>query len=307
MFYSLFEKSIAIEVTGKDAERYANSRLSNDAKSLPPGHACLAATLSPQGRTLGLFTVLRLGEQRFLLVSDAGDPAKALGAVKQYMAANRVTVWDKSQEWKLAHLFLDPQEEARLWQALGSAPPAAEDLSCLSLENTFWIRRIRSDVAGIDLLCPATLIDAIIAKLKQLGAVQLSRERREVLRFKAAIPSFPKEINEEHLLPEAGLRSAVSLNKGCYVGQEIMSKIESQGKSPRKLIVLALDGPDSIPAGTQVFVADTTYGKVVSSVYDPEAGKTLFFAYVKNEPTLQAGSTAFVLGRKAEVLKERSW
>jgi aminomethyltransferase len=63
----------------------------------------------------------------------------------------------------------------------------------------------------------------------------------EALRIAAGYPAFPSEIGEDYIPLEAGLWSAVSFAKGCYIGQEIIARMESRGQIARKLVRLHLE------------------------------------------------------------------
>ena len=66
------EDAVVLRVSGKDARRYLNNRLSNDLRSAKPGDVVRAAALTPQGRVEGLFSVFIENEEVFLLVCVGG-------------------------------------------------------------------------------------------------------------------------------------------------------------------------------------------------------------------------------------------
>jgi folate-binding Fe-S cluster repair protein YgfZ len=103
--YFQFPSPIVFAVSGKDSERYLNARLTNNIRTLEINKSCLAAQLSPQGKTEGLFRVYRDQSDHFLLYADGGDSAQILTAFKRYIVADRVEVEDLSNAYRLVHLF----------------------------------------------------------------------------------------------------------------------------------------------------------------------------------------------------------
>jgi len=74
---------------------------------------------------------------------------------------------------------------------------------------------------------------------------------------------------------------AVSFNKGCYLGQEIVERIRAMGKVHKKLERLVLDAAEPVPAGTKMTVAGKE-AEITSSIYSPELGKVVALGYVRD-------------------------
>ena len=76
---------LILEISGKDAKRYLNARLTNNIKDLAVGGSCIAGMLNPQGRTEGIFTVLHRNEGEYIAYCDGGEHQRILTALKRYM------------------------------------------------------------------------------------------------------------------------------------------------------------------------------------------------------------------------------
>lgn len=97
----------------------------------------------------------------------------------------------------------------------------------------------------------------------------------EAHRIRAGVPRFRLDVDSRTIPHELGLlAAAVSMTKGCYRGQETVSKVFYLGKPPRRFVQLSLDGsPNVLPKpGTAVFLGDTQVGTLTSSVQDYEEG-----------------------------------
>lgn len=90
------------------------------------------------------------------------------------------------------------------------------------------------------------------------------------LRIESGIPEFGREITEESNPLEVGLESAISFEKGCYIGQEIIARMESRGKRARRLVGLRLAGEVLSPG--PVLHNGSDVGRLTSSAYSPDLG-----------------------------------
>jgi tRNA-modifying protein YgfZ len=213
---------------GKDVARYLNSRLTNDIKGLPLGGSCLAAALNPQGRTEGFFTVYRLDEGEFLLACDGGDGTAVVAALLRYKVADRIEYDDISPETTLVHVS---SSVAELLANEGKLPPLASQGHFSIKDGLLITKRIRSDEHGYDCIVPRNAVAELFGSFREI-----SRSEYTARRISARIPSFPEELNPERLFSESQFMEAVSFKKGCYVGQEVITKLDTFGRLPRRLL-----------------------------------------------------------------------
>lgn len=250
--------AIILRVTGRDSERYLHARLTNNIKALPVGQSCLAAALTPLGKTQVLMTLLRVGSAEFLLWVDGGEPSQVVGALKQYLVADRVEVEDRSDSLGVFHLseVLDPLTVAASCPVNRGFGPG---LDCLVLRT----------------------VEADFTRALQNNGWRIS-EPSEILlaRIKANLPRFPEEINENHLFADANLGEAVAINKGCYVGHEVIERVDARGKAPHRIIAIFTKA--SVTPTAQVKSAEKTLGTVITVA--PFVGCSYCFAYIKNIP-----------------------
>lgn len=87
----------------------------------------------------------------------------------------------------------------------------------------------------------------------------------QALRIEAGYPEFGHEFGENDIPLEVGLTYAVSFTKGCYLGQEIIARMESRARTPRRLVGARLQGAVSVPA-------DFTHGRLTSLAFSPRLG-----------------------------------
>ena len=278
MPYHLFKNAIIIQASGADTERYLNARLTNDIKKLADLQSCQAAALNAQGKTEAFVLVVRIDSENFLLACDGGDPEEILSALGRFIVADRVELKDISTDYSLLHIT-DLESSAKLTSELG-----AEDGSLVKLDNGFLTTRTRLESAGSDLLIKT---ESINESLSSLETEKLNDDKWNLARVSSGLPSFPDELNSKHLFSEAGLTSAISFTKGCYVGQEVMEKIDAFAKTPFILKRVSLGGKVELAKASQVNNEEgLKLGAIISYAYSEEDDKTFAFARLKNSENL---------------------
>jgi aminomethyltransferase len=92
----------------------------------------------------------------------------------------------------------------------------------------------------------------------------------EAYRISRGWPRYPNEIGEDYIPLEAGLRAAVSFTKGCYIGQEIIARMDSRGQMAKRLMRLRLHGPAA--AGEALLAEGAAAGMLTSVAGDIALG-----------------------------------
>jgi folate-binding protein YgfZ len=144
--------------------------------------------------------------------------------------------------------------------------------------------------AGFDLFVPTAalgvVVDKLIAAAKAVGGRACGWTAFEIVRVEAGIPRFGVDMDETNLPLECGIEArAVSYQKGCYIGQEVINRIHSIGHVNRELHGLRLaDEPPTLPAkGDKLFHADKEVGHVTSALHSPTLNATIALGYVRRE------------------------
>jgi folate-binding protein YgfZ len=156
---------------------------------------------------------------------------------------------------------------------------------------------------GFSVYTEAARADEFGHALSEAGAEALDVETFDLLRLEAGRPVFPTDMDQDTIPLEAGIEDrAINLNKGCYVGQEVIVRIlhRGQGRVARRLVGLSFDLSDVTPtAGDALTTPDDPGGEpigVLTSVgRSPVLERAIAFGYVKRE-LAKAGTELVVLG-----------
>jgi aminomethyltransferase len=160
---------------------------------------------------------------------------------------------------------------------------------------------------GYEVVCAADDAEQVFDTLinRGLNAAPFGYRTWDALSAEAGTPLFEYEL--EGTVPNVlGLRNALDFKKGCYVGQEVVSRVENQGRPSRRLVGLALDGladataeidGDADPegydevlptAGAAVFDGDEAVGEVTRAAVGPASGDPIALALVRYDADLDA-------------------
>ena len=236
---------------GADAARYLQGQLTNDVRRASTETAVYACVLTAKGRLCAdVYLRAEPGGDGggFLLDADAGLREVLAARLERYVIADDVTVEDVTDEFGLLHF-----PGGDLPVDLGDHVPAA-----------FVARADRFGGMGTDVFLPIgggsrESFEAL--RHDQLGQ-EAPADEAETRRIAAGVPRWGAELDEDTLPPEAGLEvRAISYDKGCYVGQETISRLKSIGHVNRHLRRLrAVGGPVPLAAGSHLHELATATG-----------------------------------------------
>jgi folate-binding protein YgfZ len=222
-------------ITGSDRLRYLNGQITNDLRKLSPGVAMQACILSAKGKLDGVVWIWS-EDDRYVVEVDASLSDSLAMRLERYVVADDVEISVLPAE-DLVHVF----------------GPAAEAVAALP-----GARRIsRLGLPGVD-ICAG---EQIPGSLQEVTADVL-----EQLRIEQCVPLWGAELTSDTLPAEAGLEAtAIDFHKGCYIGQEVVSRIRSVGHANRSLRVFDTLG-DGRPAPGDEFFSTGEPGRAAATV-----------------------------------------
>ncbi|MFA5593731.1 MAG: hypothetical protein WDA15_00460 [Trueperaceae bacterium] len=225
----------ALRAHGPDAATFLHGQLANDVTGLPVGGVNRSLSLNHRGHAMAEASVLRRAKDDLLLVvHDAGGDLVE-ESLRSHIIFDQVTL-----ERLPAQALLTVQGPVAA-ELLGAAPEAGSFAvtEVAGAQVTVWPHR-RSAAGGYDLLVAEADEAAVVAALTAAGAQVVPAASIDALRVRAGLPTAGGEGGEGVLPQEAALEGGLSYRKGCYLGQEIMARIEARGNLRRSLTRLEL-------------------------------------------------------------------
>jgi folate-binding protein YgfZ len=283
-YFFPLQSALVYRITDRDASRYLNARFSNNIKDLAINTGCAAAALSPQGRTELFGSILKINQEEFLFITDGGEEAQVKATLARFKVADRV---DFTYLTELALIHIINLETVPLEEAHYTLAKTNREYSPFHNQAITLYPIKRSTEMGYDIVLPKSRATDLVKLLSAAGINNISSTDQKISKIMAKRPSYPDELNDDGIFLEAGLSHAVSFTKGCYVGQEVLEKVDSHGRLPYSIVSLKSLGkpPLSASSGSPLFLKQDSQQKVGESIggaIDEHTGEDFLFARLKS-------------------------
>ena len=139
---------------------------------------------------------------------------------------------------------------------------------------------------GYLVMCAENDREATVTQLTAAGTTPIDAETFDYLRIESGQPRFGQELTSDYIPLESGLWDDISFSKGCYIGQEIIARMESRGKLAKKLFHLRADAPVSV--GDSIVIGEKNAG-VITSAANGYALGYIRTKFVSDDQTIRAG------------------
>lgn len=278
--------SRVLMVTGNDRLDFVQGQLSNDVKGLPVGGVTHALMLNHKGHALADVRVVRRRDDLLLIIEGGKGEL-----VRQSLEAH--IIFDAVELQVADDLHLTVQGSQVLARLKNEGVDLTVGAYQIKPSGTLWFACQRTSQYGADALVPVSALPSFLAWLETQMLPLAGEDALTAARIVAGIPAAETEAGEGILPQEAGLESAVSYHKGCYLGQEIMARIEARGKLRRSLAQLQFEErSSSLEVGEPIMQADKVVGRLGAIAHHPERG-LIALAVIRNDldsDTVTAGN-----------------
>jgi aminomethyltransferase len=239
-----------IFMRGRDRAALLHRLSTNDIERLTPGQGARTVLTTPIGRIIDLLAVHALDDALLLVTSPEQGPP-VYGHLRRNIFFNdQVTLEAAGRSHGQLALFGPAASDllARLG-APGLADLAPHHTRRVEVAGVAALLAARPPIGGqgFTLYVPAESLETVRESLAAGGAVPLGAASLDVLRVERGYGAFGRELSQEYIPLETGLLDAVSFTKGCYVGQEIIARMESRGRLAKRLVGLRLTTDDRRP------------------------------------------------------------
>ena len=242
---------VKLALTGADRVRYLNGQVSANVPALRTGQTAPACVTTAKGR-LCAEIVITATPDALLIDADATLSETLPARLERYIVADDVTLAELSADTRLLHF-------------IGARPAALEVHAARRFGREGWDFWTNAETAAQHLVLDEALL--------------------ETLRIEAGIPRWGRELDEHTLPPEAGLdRTHIDYQKGCYVGQEVISRLKSVGHVNRRLTgFISTSGTPLNPGSAITHAGDpaTPLGTVTSAAWSFALERPIALGYLK--------------------------
>jgi folate-binding protein YgfZ len=269
---ALFDLSarIKLRVTGADCERFLNGQLTNDVRKATEVSALEACVLNAKGKLNAHVFISKEGES-FNLDADTELRESLPARLERYIIADDVQVEDASNRLSIFHVLCP------------LAPALSPEFKVKSI--------IRFAESGYDVWADVEQHDELFQQLSAKFTF-CDADCTEVFRIERGIPRWGHELTEEIIPVEANLEGrTIDYEKGCYIGQEVISRMKMSGQTNKRLCGLVamgdlppLVGMKLVPVGEET----KDVGWITSACRSERLGQQIALGFVKRGFNLPA-------------------
>jgi len=253
-----------VMVRGRDRESLLHRLTTNEMRGLQPGESRVNIFTNAKGRVVDVVEML-VQEDSYLLLTSPGRDAMLSRWIDKYTFREDVKAVAMTADWAVISL-LGAQAAAQVEEFFDGEL----DLPAGRLEKRQWRghevllhRPHAATVARFNLIVSAAPAFELWQELLHYFP-PVGFQVHETLRIRQGIPAADHEIVESYNPHEIGLLPFINFEKGCYIGQEVIARLDSYKKVQRQLMGLQLQTGLGLATGTTVFLADQEIGTLTS-------------------------------------------
>jgi folate-binding protein YgfZ len=251
-----------LRVTGADRFRFLNGQITNDLCKASETVAVEACVLNAKGKLNAHIFIGALGET-FLIDVEPELREMLRARLERYVIADDVQIEDVTDEFSLFHVF-------------------TEELPALESGRIVSARRFAA--TGWDIWSDPAHHDAMRDKLAS-SYLFIDSAVADVMRIEQGLPRWGRELTDEIIPIEANLEErTIDYQKGCYIGQEVISRIKMSGQTNKRLRgLISLNNTPLQPGMKLVAPSESAkeVGWITSGTRSPRLGKEIALGYVK--------------------------
>lgn len=301
-----------LRLSGKEHVKFLQGMVTNDMNKLEEGKGLYAVLLTPKGRMISDMKLYRESES-ILLDLEPGLNEKVRDLLVKYRLSYKANIEDVTESLCLLSIH-GPNSRSLIQKTLNGEIAELNEYEFLTKEingfQTMIARANRTGEEGYDVFVSTegvkTVWESLAENRKEFGLRAVGLDAMEILRIEAAIPRYGIDMDENTIPLEAGLEHAISYEKGCYVGQEVIARIKWRGHVNWCLAGFEIEGEEPPAKGDKIRQGEREIGYITSSTFSPALKKIIALGFIRRE-FIEPGTKVIVSmggeNKSAEVVK----
>lgn len=270
--YYIHPDSGYLRLTGKDRVDFLQRQTTNDMGLLKEGWVLQNVLTTPFARILDVFQLISAPDAIGIITLAGNAQATATFLKRKIFFMDQVKVEDASAE--TAIIDIEGPKAQNVLARIGIEKELEVDqVNSISVGETrmrmIAQKGLTSDI-GYRLVLPLESLGLLLPILEDATASSLDEDSYETLRIEAGQPKRGHELIEDYTPLEINLHAAISDNKGCYTGQEVIARQITYDKITKRLVQLQMDA--AVELGANVLAEGKKIGVVTSAVVSPRLG-----------------------------------
>ena len=263
--------------TGADCLDLINRLSTNKVDELEPGQGAPTVLPNDRGRIVDLVHVVNLGD-KVLLLTSPGTQETIIEWLDKYTIMDDIEVADHTQASAML-VLLGPNAPEALANAAGltlndlaGIPDHGSITASIGGAETWIIHQPMGESPSYALVTAAESAPGVWNTLLSAGVTPMGAEAFDAFRVTHAVPTFGREMGEQYNPLEAGLIGSIDFTKGCYIGQEVIARLDSYQKVQKHLVTLTFGSEAQVSQGAQMTQEGRVVGVVTSLSALPDGG-----------------------------------
>jgi folate-binding protein YgfZ len=279
-----FSERVKLRLAGTDRVRFLNGQCTNDVRKATESAAIEACILNAKGKLNG-HVFVSAGQECFFVDADPEQHETLAPRLDRYIIADDVQIEDVTKQLSMMHLLAKVKPDV--------------DIAARIVQ----VRRFNDP--GWDIWTDSTQRELLL-KLLSTKFPMADPKLAEVFRIEQGIPRWGRELTGEIIPIEANLEArAIDYEKGCYIGQEVISRMKMSGQTNKRLCGLLSQQSEPLVAGMKLTQNGREVGRITSAAR--RTNQSIALGYVKrgaNEggTKLQATATEAAQPVMAEIV-----
>ena len=267
---------LVLRLTGHDGLDFIQRISTNDVASLQLGQSRQTILTSEKGRIIDLVAVHRVDDSRLLLVGQSTDFTRLISWIEKYIIMEDIRVEELTSSTSQVIAYGDNVTDQVRFESFSSR-------EIITLIEEYGSSRM------VRVVTPQNLKGSAEQTLVASGAVQGTSGEFEEYRILKGIPGAGAELTAEYNPLEANLGNLISWSKGCYIGQEVIARLDTYKKVQRRLVTMGMsDRPEILPIPFQDEKGEA--GVITSAVKIASTGEIRGLGYLKTSGLGEPGT-----------------
>ncbi len=252
-----------ISIAGPDRNTFLHGMVSNEVNKLAVGESNYSLLLTAKGKIIADVWVY-VRESDIVLITRAALREAVIQTLDKYLIMEDAEIHDASQEFSV--LAVQGREAESMLNQPG----------CMTIPAS-----LTGDPGGL-LVVPESEREAVLRAVQAAGAKMVSNDLLEAMRIEAGIPIVGRELDDTVIPQEAGLHHAISFEKGCYIGQEVVARLHFRGHVNRELTRFVLQCEEPFDSVAMIHHDGKEVGKITSACRSLESDQIVGLGYLRS-------------------------
>jgi len=278
-----------LRLSGKEHIKFLQGMLSNDVLNLETGKGVYSTLLTIKGRMIADMYVFK--DKDYVFIDLEQDLNKVVfELLMKYRLSYKVVLDDVTDNFVLLS-FIGPKSADYLSSFFDKDLSVLETKCFINIDfdstSITVVKMRRSRLGGFDVYIPIEKLvimkDILFSEFDNKKPMFIGYDAFEVLRVEAGIPKYRIDMDEKTIPIEAGIWDALSFEKGCYVGQEVIARIKWRGHVNRHLVGIEIEGDNMPSYKDKIYREDKEIGYLTSPVFSYLRNKIVSMGYIRRE------------------------